>query len=82
MQGQYAEAESSFREAVTLRPSLTEGWIQLGDVLALEKKYDTALVSYAIALKQRPQDSQTILHYGKILAKLNRHVEAIEKYRT
>lgn len=81
MQHEYAAAESAFREAVTIRPSLTDGLIQLGDILALEGKYDDALAGYATALKQRPDDSQIIFFCGNVLAKLNRHAEAIEDYR-
>ena len=81
-QRHYAEAESSFREAVSIRPSLTDGWVQLGDVLALEGNYEAALASYDAAMKQRPLDSRTIFFRGNVLARLNRHAEAIEDYRT
>jgi len=36
------------------------GWIELGNVLASQEKYEPALASYARARQQRPQDSQTI----------------------
>jgi len=81
MQSQWAEAESLLRKAVTIRPSLTSGWIELGNVLASREKFEPALASYATALKQIPQDWQTIFRMGKVLAKLNRHTEAIEDYR-
>src|ERR1035437_7136726 len=81
MQGQWAEAESSLREAVTIRPSLTQGWIELGNVLASQEKFELALADYNRARQQRPQDPQTIFRIGKVLAKLNRHTEAIQLYR-
>jgi tetratricopeptide (TPR) repeat protein len=81
MRRQWAEAESSLREAVTIRPSLTQGWIELGNVLASQGKFEPALASYSQARQQHPQDSQTIFRMGEVLAKLNRHTEAIENYR-
>lgn len=81
MQGQWAEAESSLREAVTIRPSLTKGWYELGNVHASEEKFELALADYNRARQQSPQDPQTIFRIGKVLAKLNRHTEAIENYR-
>ncbi len=81
MQHQWAEAESLLREAVTIRPSLTQGWIELGNVLASQGKFEPALASYSQARQQQPQDFQTIFRIGMVLAKLNRHTEAIENYR-
>jgi tetratricopeptide (TPR) repeat protein len=82
LQGQWAEAETSFRRAVALRPTLTEGWFGLGKVLASQEKFADALASFATAQKQRPQDPQVYFRSGQALAKLNRHAEAMEKYRT
>jgi tetratricopeptide (TPR) repeat protein len=81
VQHQWAEAESLLREAVTIRPSLTQGWIELGNVLASQGKFEPALASYSQARRQQPQDFQTIFRIGMVLAKLNRHTEAIENYR-
>jgi tetratricopeptide (TPR) repeat protein len=46
-----------------------------------EEKFGLALADYGRARQQRPQDPQTIFSMGKVLAKLNRHTEAIENYR-
>ncbi|HMD53855.1 MAG TPA: tetratricopeptide repeat protein, partial [Phycisphaerae bacterium] len=81
VQHQWAEAESLLREAVTIRPSLTQGWIELGNVLASQGKFEPALASYSQARRQQPQDFQTVFRIGMVLAKLNRHTEAIENYR-
>jgi tetratricopeptide (TPR) repeat protein len=81
IQGQWDKAESSFREAVAIRPSLTEGWIQLGKVLTEQKKFTDALACYSVAHQQRPQDAQIVYLTGRALAELNRQAEAIENYR-
>jgi len=80
-QGQWAEAEASLRQALVMRPSLTEGWVELGNVQVLQGKFAEALASYDVALKQRPQDAPTLFRSGRVLAKLNRHAEAMEHYR-
>jgi len=79
--GQLAEGEANLRAAVNIRPSLTEAWIELGNVLALQQRYPEALASYAVALKQRPQDARTIFRTGKIHALQNDHAAAADAYR-
>ena len=80
-QQRYAEAESSLRIALAIRPGRTDAWIELGNALALQQKYTEALVCYETALKQDPQNSQTHLRRGKVLARMNRHAEAMDSYR-
>jgi tetratricopeptide (TPR) repeat protein len=64
-----------------LHPSLTEGWYELGNVHASEEKFELALADYNRARQQRPRDPQTASGMAKVLAKLNRHAEAIQLYR-
>jgi tetratricopeptide (TPR) repeat protein len=80
-QGQPTEAESWLRKAVTIRPAMTDGWVELGNALVSEKEFDPALVAYRRALQQRPRDPQIIFLIGKTMAGLNRHTEAIKDYR-
>jgi tetratricopeptide (TPR) repeat protein len=81
IQGQWDEAESSFRKTVAIRPNLTEGWVELGNVLTAQKKFTDALASFSTARQQRPRDARIIFCSARILTRLNRHVEAIENYR-
>jgi tetratricopeptide (TPR) repeat protein len=80
-QGKAAEAESWLRKAVMMRPTMTDGWVELGDVLVSEKEFKSASVDYRRALQQRPNDSQIVFLVGKTMAGLGRHVEAINDYR-
>ena len=64
-QQRYAEAEASLRIAAAIRPNRTDGWIELGNALAVQKKYSEALACYSTALKQDPQNPQTLLRRGK-----------------
>ncbi|HWF18443.1 MAG TPA: tetratricopeptide repeat protein, partial [Verrucomicrobiae bacterium] len=42
-QQHYAEAETLLRQTLAIRPIRTDGWIELGNALALQKKYTEAL---------------------------------------
>ena len=81
LQSQWAEAETSLQAAVKLHPTLTEGWLELGHVHVSQEKLVPALADYARARQQRPRDPLPVLRTGKVLAKLNRPAEAIQKYR-
>jgi tetratricopeptide (TPR) repeat protein len=76
-----AEAEALLRRTLAIRPGRTDGWIELGNALALQQKYTEALDCFATALKQDSHDPQTYLRRGKVFAHLNRHEEAIASYR-
>jgi tetratricopeptide (TPR) repeat protein len=81
IQGQSVEAESCLRKSVVMRPFMTDGWVELGNSLASQKKFEPALAAYQHAREQRPQDSQIFFLMGKADASLNRHNEAIQDYR-
>jgi tetratricopeptide (TPR) repeat protein len=80
-QGRALDAESWLRKAVTMRPTMTDGWVELGNALVSEKEFDAALIAYGRALQQRPHDSEIIFLVAKTLAGLNHHTEAIADYR-
>ncbi len=82
IQGHFTEAESWLHQVVTLRPTMTDGWIELGNALFAEEKFNPALTAYEHARQQRAQDPQIIFLTGKVLARLNRHAEAMQDYRT
>jgi len=49
-----------------MHPSLTEGWIELGNVPGSQEKYEPALASYAPHGRgmQRPTITQPLYRYG------------------
>lgn len=79
--GQPEEAQSFLENATRSRPSLPEGWYELGIVLAAQEKFTLALECMRRAERLRPQDAANVCYTGKVLAKLHRHPEAIERYR-
>ncbi|MCX6929619.1 MAG: tetratricopeptide repeat protein, partial [Verrucomicrobia bacterium] len=80
-EGQPEEAQSLLEDATRLRPSLPEGWYELGIVLAAQEKFGLALECMQRAERLRPQDAANVCYTGKVLAKLHRRPEAIERYR-
>jgi tetratricopeptide (TPR) repeat protein len=78
---QLAEAEADLHTALALRPGLTEGWIELGNVQALRDNFNEALASFAMARRQRPQDGQIVFLTAKVQARLHENAQAIESYR-
>jgi len=81
LQDNWTESESALRQAVTLRPSLTEGWCELGNVHLAQEKPEMALDDYERARALEPQDATYCAFTGKALSKLNRRDEAMESYR-
>jgi len=79
--GKPAEAQQYLERAAHLRPSLPDGWHELGAVLVAQEKYSAALECTGHALAIRPDDSGNLFYQGKILAKLKRRAEAIERFR-
>lgn len=55
----------------------------LNEALALEKQgdYDSALTSYRLALREKPDDATVLQNMAIALTKLNQHDEAVKCYR-
>jgi tetratricopeptide (TPR) repeat protein len=80
-EGKLQEAEDLLRQAVALRPDLSEGWLELGKIHAAATKGDVALEEFERARALQPQDSRVYYQMGKALLKLKRRPEAIERFR-
>lgn len=55
----------------------------LNEALALEKQgdYDSALTSYRLALREKPDDATVLQNMAIAFTKLNQHEEAVKCYR-
>ncbi|MGB9030619.1 MAG: tetratricopeptide repeat protein [Acidobacteriaceae bacterium] len=56
--GNYASAESHFRQAVASAPAFTQAWISLAATLGMESKFPEAQQAAASALRLDPQNSE------------------------
>ena len=79
--GQLEAAEPLLSQAVTLRPDLAEGWLELGMLHAIQGKTEQALSEYERERLLAPNDSRVYYHIGKALSKLNRRTDAIQSLR-
>jgi tetratricopeptide (TPR) repeat protein len=78
---QWAEAEAALTKAVMLRPRLTEAWCVLGNVHLGTQKIELALHDYERAAQLDPLAATYCAYIAKALSRLDRHVEAIRRYR-
>jgi tetratricopeptide (TPR) repeat protein len=75
------EARLWLGKALALRPDLSEGWLELGNIHALQGKHEEALNEYTKARQLTPQDYRVYYHTGKALSKLHRGAEAMENFQ-
>ena len=66
------QAASSYAKAVKLDPSLTEGWVNLGNALYFLGRYQESSDAYNATLKLDPQNANALLGRGKALLALNK----------
>jgi tetratricopeptide (TPR) repeat protein len=79
--GKLEAAEPLLSQAVTLRPDLAEGWLELGMLHAIQGKAEQALSEYEREQLLAPNDSRVYYHIGKALSKLQRRSAAIQNLR-
>ncbi len=79
--GQLKEAEKLLRRAGAQRPAQPDAWFELGVVLAVGAHYEAALEMFDRVAQLHPADAACLTHQARVLSKLNRHAEAIQKYR-
>lgn len=79
--GDLPAAENAARRFLKLIPSASEGWAQLGFVLAQEKHYEQAVTAFQSALELDPQNVWHMQNIAQSWAKLGRTEDAISEYR-
>jgi tetratricopeptide (TPR) repeat protein len=79
--GKLDDATQWLDKAVTLRPDLGEGWLELGNIHAAQGAFQLALADYARERQLSPQDYRVYFHIGKALSKMHRNEEAIQNFR-
>ena len=79
-QGQLAEAEGLYLQALQKRPDLFDAQHLLGVLRGQQGRYEEALALVGAALKAKPGAGGALSNYGLILHKLNRHEEALATF--
>ncbi len=79
--GNFMQADSAYRQVITLRPDFLEAWCNLGSVLELRECPVEALDCYRRALQINPDMPELQYNVGNVLQTLGRHEEAEQSYR-
>jgi tetratricopeptide (TPR) repeat protein len=80
-QGELAAARSSFLRALALRPGMAAAWYELSNIDASQGQLDSALQEVDRAARLEPAQGVFRACAGKLLSKMNRHQEALARYR-
>jgi tetratricopeptide (TPR) repeat protein len=74
--GQWADAETDFRQATKLKPIFPEAWSELGHALKKRGLYDDSVKAYQEALRLRPQFPQAMEYLGETYTSMGKRPEA------
>ena len=78
-EGNFEEAEASYKKALELKPDFTEAHYNLGVTLKGLGKLDEAIASYKKAIKSKPNYAKAHYNLGNILKELNKLEELSQK---
>jgi tetratricopeptide (TPR) repeat protein len=79
--GDLEPAAEQMRKVCELLPDSYAGFLQLGRVLARQKKYEEAKTSLETALRLRPDTFDVRMELGEVLAARNQFDEAIDQFQ-
>jgi tetratricopeptide (TPR) repeat protein len=80
-QGELASARASFVQTLALHPGMAAAWYELSNIDASQGQFDAALKEVDRAARLEPAQGVFYACAGKLLAKMNRHQDAIAHYR-
>ena len=72
----WADAETAFREATTLKPDFPEAWSELGHALRKRGRFEDSVNAYQEALRLRPNFPQAIEYLGETYVDMGQRPEA------
>jgi len=73
---QWAAAEKTYREAITMRSDFPEAWNGLGHALKQQRRFDQAVAAYQEALRLRPDYAQALEYLGETYLAMGKLKEA------
>lgn len=80
-QGKTEQAVNCYRQAIRLKPELSQAYHRLGDILTQQGKEQEAIDLYRESIERNPQDAESYYRLGQICAKQEKWDEAIAYYR-
>ncbi len=79
--GNYAEAEEAYRDALSLKPDYAKAHFNLGKDLKDQGRYEEAVREYGEAIRLSPGQVETYVNLGNALADMGKYAKAEEAYR-
>jgi tetratricopeptide (TPR) repeat protein len=80
-QGELAEARACFVQALALHPGKAAAWYELSNIDASQGKFELALQEVDRAARLEPAQGVFDACAGKLLVKMNRHQDALARFR-
>jgi predicted TPR repeat methyltransferase len=81
MLGEFPESEKCSRRVIALQSDMLGAYINLGNALMAQEKYDDALPCYRRVLQMKPDDPQAHNNLGNLLKHQGKLAEAEASYR-
>lgn len=81
-QGKFAEAESEFHEALSLKPEHEEGLSNLGTLMIQQGHLEEGIALLRRAIAANANDAAAQSNLGKSLAREGQYAEAVEHFKT
>jgi tetratricopeptide (TPR) repeat protein len=81
LSGDLAGAATNVQRAVSILPSHSEAWAQMGVILAKQQRYEDAAMAFRRAFQLDPRDVWSLQNLAQSLKDLGRRDEAIREYR-
>jgi tetratricopeptide (TPR) repeat protein len=78
--GQAVEAESLYRKAIDLEPTMAEAWVNLGGILYDRKKFPEAFEAYQQALEIDPRYARAYYNVGNCFYEFGKFTKALDCY--
>jgi len=79
--GRFTQAEDAMHKALAINSKLPKLWLQLGEILMAESKYDQAQQAYITFTKQAPQNAAGYLRLGQVCDQRSEWVQAQTNYQ-
>jgi Tfp pilus assembly protein PilF len=79
-EGKYSDAESAYRKALQIRPSMIQAYVNLADLYRLEKSDEKGEPLLKQALQLEPQNPEAYNAMGLLLVRLQRPKEALPHF--
>ena len=80
-QQRWDEADTFYRQAIKLNPSVKDSYPNLAETLTKQRQLEVAIATTRKVINLTPENAELKCQLGNLLAQQNRRIEAIESYK-